>query len=318
MNQSPATSPAKAGEQHSATKAASLWLGLAVVSAAVLWQGIGTAVVGRFVEPELGTFTTFTAFLSASMIALLLSRFSDARRSGKNAANSLKPVDWLKLNLVTAGAFACFYVSATMIPATAASVIETGLGPIAVALTMFLFHRGVSARTLLHPMAVLLAAAAAAWFVFAAQKADNSYLVLGIGLSTAAGLCATGVLLVSRQLAERGISASAMSVARFHLAWVLCGLLSLPSLLAGTTEMSRLLGVAALSVLAISAPILLLQWGITLAKPLHSAIIISALPAVVLATDTLLGAALTGGIAAAMGVLVAVLLLGLRRVPKRK
>lgn len=313
MHQSPATSPAKAGEQQFAPKPAGLWFGLLIVGAAVLWQGIGTAVVGRFVEPELGTFATFTAFLSASIIAVFISLLSPTRRRAKTATASLKPADWIKLNLVTAGAFACFYVSATMIPATAASVIETGLGPIAVALTMFLFHRGVSARTLIHPVAVLLAAGAVAWFVFTAQSSENGYLAAGIGLSAAAGLCAAGVLLVSRQLAERGISASTMSVARFHLAWVLCGLLSLPALRASADQIGELLGVAALSVLAISAPILLLQWGITLAKPLHSAIIISALPAVVLAADTLLGAVLTLDIAVAMSVLVGVLLLGLRR-----
>lgn len=44
-----------------------------------------------------------------------------------------------------------------------------------------------------------------------------------------------------------------------------------------------------LSTLCITLPILLLQWGVILATPFISALILATLPAVVMATETLLG-----------------------------
>lgn len=44
-----------------------------------------------------------------------------------------------------------------------------------------------------------------------------------------------------------------------------------------------------LSTLCITLPILLLQWGVILAPPFISALILATLPAVVMATETLLG-----------------------------
>ncbi|WP_313811805.1 DMT family transporter [Glutamicibacter sp.] len=314
MSQTPTTASAKAGEPHVAARAAGLWLGVLVVALAVLWQGIGTAVVAHVVDPRWGTFATFSAFLSASIIAVLIYAVRSRRGQAQGRAVRIRPTEWVKLNLVTAGAFACFYVAATMIPATAASVIETGLGPIAVTTVAYVQNRGRnSAKSLLYPAWVLLAACAVAWFVFAAQESASAHQLAGILLSVVAGSCAAGVLLISRQLAQRGVSALSMSVARFHLAWIICGALSLPALMLGPVDAGQLIAIAGISTVAISAPILLLQWGITLARPLHSAIIISALPVVVLAADVLLGAQLTASIGVAMSLLVAVLLFGLRR-----
>ena len=44
-------------------------VGAVIVALAVLWQGIGTAIVGAQVDPELSTFTTFSAFLIAAIIS---------------------------------------------------------------------------------------------------------------------------------------------------------------------------------------------------------------------------------------------------------
>ncbi|MEZ2371411.1 EamA family transporter [Arthrobacter sp. RCC_34] len=286
--------------------------GAAVVAVAVIWQGIGTALVSHTISPALGTYSTFTAFLLAALIGVI-AKVTSAKRTPSGAGEALRMsrAEVIVLNLVTAGAFACFYVAATLIPATAASVIETGLGPIAVAMALLGTTR--KPRTLLHPTIVLLAAAAVAVAVFGVATVDPGLKIAGILLSTIAGACAAGVLLISRRLAGRGIDALSISAARFHLAWVLCGAIALPTIIDTHQRLETLIGAAGISVIGISLPILLLQWGITKAKPLASAFIISALPAIVLAADTLLGAPLTPMIACTMGILVLVLLAGLRQ-----
>lgn len=47
-------------------------VGAVIVALAVLWQGIGTAIVGAQVDPELSTFTTFSAFLIAAIISTVV------------------------------------------------------------------------------------------------------------------------------------------------------------------------------------------------------------------------------------------------------
>ncbi|MDN5739746.1 hypothetical protein [Corynebacterium casei] len=45
--------------------------GAVIVAVAVIWQGIGTAVVGMRVAPDLSTFTTFSAFLIAAVLSTI-------------------------------------------------------------------------------------------------------------------------------------------------------------------------------------------------------------------------------------------------------
>ena len=169
------------------------------------------------------------------------------------------------LNVATAGAFACFYIAVTLIPATAASVIETGIGPLAIALLAFR-ATGLKLGELATPMLVLATA-----------------------------------------------SAVAISAARFHLAWLLCGLLAAPTLAEGSADPRRLLRTAALALVCISLPILLLQWGITLAPPASSAMLIAALPTVVFASDLAMGAALTPVLGISMSALIAATVFGFGR-----
>lgn len=290
-------------------------VGAVVVGVAVLWQGVGTALVSHTITPALGTFSTFTAFLVAGLLGMTAKALSTRR--GRAAPGAMPGTtarmtrsEALILNLVTAGAFACFYVAATLIPATAASVIETGLGPLAIALALLSTHGRM--RTLAHPALVLLAASAVTVSVFAVDDADPGLRIAGILLSAVAGVCAAGVLLTSRRLAGRGVDALSISAVRFHLAWIVCGAIALPTVVATHQSAQSLLLTAGISVAGISLPILLLQAGITKADPLASAFIISALPAIVLVTDTMLGAPLTPAIAVTMVVLVIVLLAGLR------
>ncbi|NWO17702.1 MAG: hypothetical protein HLX46_12975 [Corynebacterium sp.] len=133
--------------------------GALIIAVAVLWQGIGTAVVGHRVEAELSTFTTFATFFIAAIIS---SAGFAMRKAGKSSAlGLLKSARGIKialaLNLFTAGTFCLFYVSATLIPPTAASVIETGIGPLVVALFVAFAARRFS-KSLIPPLVIVVLA----------------------------------------------------------------------------------------------------------------------------------------------------------------
>lgn len=115
-------------------------------------------------------------------------------------------------------------------------------------------------------------------------------IALGVLLSLIAGCCAAGVLISSRRLAERGVTALQISAARFHFAWVICGIFTIPTIdSVVNNSLESLLPSAIIGVICIAAPILLLQWGITIAKSLHAALIISLLPAVVMFGEFIIG-----------------------------
>lgn len=271
-------------------------LGALVVALAVLWQGIGTGVVGHVVAPEHSVLTTATAFLVAAVVGVAGWQLDGLRRGGRpRAAPLLARIglrDLLLVNGVTAGAFGLFYIAATLIAPTAASVLEVGIGPVVVLLVTWraVRHR---AAAWIHPLLVLaLSGATATLILVEASRAggDAGRLLLGTLLCLAAGVCAVGVLLVSKTMASRGILAWEISAVRFHLVWVLGLALTVPGAVETGLSAGELSGIVLVGAAAIAGPILLLQWGVTLAKTLHAALLLACLPAVVLAADLVLGA----------------------------
>ncbi len=196
----------------------------------------------------------------------------------------------LSLNVFTAGAFCLFYISATMVPPAAASVIETGVGPLIVALILVKMAKNTTTlKALFTPVLVILLA-----FIFVVIQ-DIQYetvTVVGILLAVLAGSSAVGVLYSSRAAVREGENVLQIAATRFHLAWVVSGIIIF------FTAQDALLGSdffqnIGLSILCVTLPILLLQWGITIASPLASSLVIAWLPAIVLGTDVLLGATVT-------------------------
>lgn len=271
-------------------------LGALVVALAVLWQGIGTGVVGHVIAPEHSVLTTATAFLVAAVVGVVGWQVDGLRRGGRpRPAPLLARIglrDLLLVNLVTAGAFGLFYVAATLVAPTAASVLEVGIGPVVVLLAAWQSARPrLAAWT--HPLLVLALSAATATMILAeASRAggETGQLVLGTLLCLAAGVCAVGVLLVSKSMASRGVLAWEISAVRFHLVWVLGLVLTVPGAVEAGLSAGELARIVLVGAAAIAGPILLLQWGVTLAKTLHAALLLACLPAVVLAADLVLGA----------------------------
>lgn len=262
--------------------------GAFIIAVAVLWQGIGTAVVGHRVQAELSTFTTFSAFFIAAVVS---SAVFAVRKPGKGSAlGLLRSTRGIKiavaLNLFTAGAFCLFYVAATLIPPTAASVIETGIGPLVVAVFLAFAARRLS--TSLIPPLVIVALALAYFFLGDVDASGGT--TLGFLLAIAAGMSAVGVLYSSQWASNLGLDVVSIAAIRFHLAWILSGLVAFSTIDLESFSQEEIGSTILLSILCITFPILLLQWGIILAPPFIAALIIAALPAIVMGTEVLLGA----------------------------
>lgn len=267
--------------------------GAVIVAVAVIWQGIGTAVVGMWVAPELSTFTTFSAFLIAAVLSTIGYYAVKQRKAGVHTQNdadapgptkSQRIKSALALNLFSAGAFCLFYISATLVQPTAASVIETGIGPFVVAVLLALTAKRFN-RTLI-PTFAIVALAFAFFFIGDVSATGETYA--GVLLAVGAGISAVGVLYSSRWASSQGLGVLTIAAIRFHLAWILSGLVAF-----AFVDFSQLQGnvgqLIILATLCITFPILLLQWGVILAPPFISALILATLPAVVMASEALLG-----------------------------
>ncbi|WP_233189941.1 EamA family transporter [Corynebacterium sp. J010B-136] len=215
------------------------------------------------------------------------------RKAGKSSALGLLKSPCgikiaLALNLFTAGAFCLFYVSATLIPPTAASVIETGIGPLVVAVFVAFAAQRFS-KSLIPPLVIVVLALG---YFFLGDVDASSGTVVGFLLAIAAGMSAVGVLYSSQWASQLGLDVISIAAIRFHLAWILSGVVAFSTIDMTSFSQGEITSTVALSVLCITFPILLLQWGIILAPPFVAALIIAALPAVVMITEILLGASI--------------------------
>lgn len=161
-------------------------------------------------------------------------------------------------------------------------MIETGVGPFVVAVLLALTAKRFNS-TLIPTFAIVAFA-----FFFIGDVSATSETYGGVLLAVGAGISAVGVLYSSRWASSQGLGVLAIAAIRFHLAWILSGIVAITSV--DFTELQGNNGqLIILSTLCITLPILLLQWGVVLAPRFISALILATLPAVVMATETLLG-----------------------------
>lgn len=127
-------------------------------------------------------------------------------------------------------------------------------------------------------------------FFFVGDVSANAQTYAGFALAVGAGISAVGVLYSSRWASEQDLGVVTIAAIRFHLAWILSGAVAFFSMDLALIE-GNLLRLIVISTLCITFPILLLQWGIIIAPPFISALIIAVLPAVVMATEIAMGSA---------------------------
>ena len=259
--------------------------GSLIVFISVLWQGIGTATIGIRLDANLSSLSTFFAYFLASFVSVIWICF--VKHKKKTTAKDRNPSvsTMVAMNLSTAGAFSLFYLAATILPPATASVLETSLGPFLVAVLMM---RKGDAR--LKNVAITSSVFILALIYFMLNPANELRESLwGLILSIMSGVSAVGVIYSSKSAFSQGSSVMRISAIRYHLGWMVSGIVALIITPWEVIGFKVITDIAVLSFLCVSIPILLLQWGITIANALSAALTIAGLPAIVLGMQTVLG-----------------------------
>ncbi|MFT4157118.1 MAG: DMT family transporter [Microbacterium sp.] len=283
---------------------ATLITGLTIVAIATAWQAIGTAIIGALSTPAVSAVLSFIAFASAAVYCTahaLISGRGALIRGLLRAGTSLRLV--IVQNIMTAGVFVCFYFCLAFVPATAASVIEAGIGPLVAALATVRLGRVGSARRFIFPLVTALIAAVIVVLSLEASSRHASTHFVGVLLAICAGLCGVGVVLCSMKLVERGFTATGINATRFHGAWIVSGV----AVIAGGVpqEAVNLPLLLIVGVALGAAPLVVLQFGITRSQPLPTELVMSSLPALVFVSESIITQTFDGGTATWMLALLA-------------
>lgn len=252
---------------------------LLLIAVATMLQAIVQGTLTGHIEPADSILFSALAFGSA---AALFSAVARLRRVPRAAAIELRnhrsTMVWM--NVATMTTFLSFYVSLSLVPASTSSSLEAAFGPLAVAVLagpvtgrrMTLNRLDVG---LIGALAVLgLVLAARTW---TAAEGDPSSAPVGLALGVVAGWGMAAVTLLSRKLGDAGVGAVPVTAHRFHLTYLVAGVLWLAGgfPLPSVTNLLVLLG---LGVVAVVVPLFLMQIGLQRADPLPAMAIVVTLP----------------------------------------
>lgn len=281
-----------------------LTLGLSIVAVATTWQAAGTAAIGALSTPAVSAVLSFIAFASAALFCSTQAAVSGRGTHLRELLRDRVSGGFVLLqNAMTAGVFVCFYFSLAFVPATAASVIEAGIGPLVAASAMVRFSTPDAARRFLFP--TLTAVIAAIIVVLSLASSSHAAHTQGVGvlLAVCAGLCGVGVVLCSMKLVGCGFTATDINATRFHGAWLVSGIAVLLSGLPNDAASMPVLFIVGIALGA--APLVVLQYGITRSTPLPTELVMSSLPALVFLSESLIRRSFEVDIALWMGALLA-------------
>ncbi len=228
------------------------------------------------------------AFGLCTAIFVIVRRATGSRRLGPAECRLM-----VRMNVLSAITFVGFYASLTLIPASTTNALETAVGPIVVAHST---RRSRSTAALLGALA--LALAIHSW------DSSGWAAVSGALLAVVAGWGMARIAVLSRRLGDLGVGAITVTAHRFHATYLLAGALWL-STGADTTGVAVLAGYG---LLAVVAPLFLLQVGLQRADPLAATMVVVAAPSITYAVQVAAGApfdlvtfALTVGVIALCG-----------------
>lgn len=196
-------------------------------------------------------------------------------------------VTLLKLNISTAVAFLCFYLSLYFIPASISSLIEAAAGPLwGVIIGYLISSRDISLKSLLITLAIF----ASSMVVLFIENTGKFSLKdgAGIALSLAAALGATLIAFSSKNSEKIGLSALTVLGYRFHLTWILSLLLFLQvsdELLIASFKWEY----CVLAFAGVTLPMYLLQIGMQRVHPLITMVCLSFVPVVTYLFESLFG-----------------------------
>ncbi|WP_258087335.1 EamA family transporter [Xenorhabdus bovienii] len=193
----------------------------------------------------------------------------------------------IKLNISTAIAFLCFYLSIYFIPASISSLIEAAAGPLwGVIIGYLFFTRDISIKPLLLTFVIFISS----MVVLFIENSGKFFLNDGIGimLSLAAALGATLIAFSSKNSEEIGLSAVTILGYRFHFTWVL-SLIIYQQVSGEVLLTSFKWEYFALAFVGITLPMYFLQIGMQRVDPLVTMVCFSFVPVITYLFESLFG-----------------------------
>ncbi|MGW0931845.1 hypothetical protein [Streptomyces sp. NPDC002644] len=251
---------------------------LCVVASVLLQAGVYGFVSGTL-GPGDSLALSCAGFASAAVlfnVVLLARRLRGA--AGVATPAERAPGLLLALNAATAATFLSFYACLTWVPATAATGVETAVGPVVLALLGLAGRaprataRGWCAAGLLVCLGVAVA------HRLTADAAFGPGLAAGLALVVVAGCGAPVIALISAELGRRGIDPVYVTAHRFHLTYLLGGVLLLTVGGPGGNWAGRLPETLLTGVLAVTLPLYWLQSGLQRADPMVAMVLLTTLP----------------------------------------
>ncbi|GLZ78199.1 hypothetical protein Afil01_30060 [Actinorhabdospora filicis] len=254
--------------------------GTRLVIAAIVAQAVTNGLLSDRLDGDESLLLSLIAFGASALAAGIIQR----RRHGVRPREPLRG-ERLRvmalLNGATAVTFLGFYTALTLAPAALAAAIETGIGPLALALGAL---RRPNTRDL---RAVLLGAAALALALGAALRAStgettHSAIELsgGLALAAIAGITAAGIATLSHRLGRLDVSPVTVTAHRFHLTYLLAlGLLLLhPGDAIGSLTSATGALIVPLALLGVALPLFVLQFGMQRTPPIVVTLLASGVP----------------------------------------
>lgn len=256
------------------------------VALMTLAQGVGTAFVGHVVQPNEATFVTLVANGFSMLIPLATVVFT----------KKLSTIRWdrrtvglyLVLNMATTATFVSYYVAVTLIAPSASTVLEAGVGPLALfALGLAGFAQRAPRVSVIVSVALSVVVACTVGYLLLSYSAEPVDEIVGVVLSIGAGLGSIVSTLIVRRLIHDGLTPMTVTAIRFPLAVIVSAVLCFtPQALSEQPWLDARLYLVA--VFGVTLPIIGLQFGIRRSNPMTIALMLSCLPAIVFTTESIL------------------------------
>ncbi|MEU5547498.1 hypothetical protein AB0G85_34895 [Streptomyces sioyaensis] len=214
-----------------------------------------------------------------------------------------------EMNVASTVTFLGFYLSLAWVPAALAASLMAGVGPLAVVVIGAV--RGTSpSRPASWVRAVILLAVSlttASCIQPGSLRAAGLLVYAGGALAVLAGFGTAYLTMVSRSLGALGVDPARVMAHRFHLTYVLAGVILL--LRAGDGVQGLSLGVTGLAaVIGVVVPLYLLQISIQRCPPIVTMVLLTALPGLTYVAQVMFGDPFRPLAAALVVVLVALTL----------
>jgi drug/metabolite transporter (DMT)-like permease len=256
-------------------------LGIAYVSAFLVLANANAVFSGSLLQ-SLHPFTfLFWSFFATS---IFFGAFLVAKNGlGALALNRASMVPLLTLNATSAFSWIGYFYALRFIEPAIVSAIMGGLGPLStILLERAVRRRRLPSRIYVAATGILFGTGILAWASLTGlsglKEISISASVIGLTASAIGGASQALNTIATKQLGERGWTATQIMTHRFYLLLVVAAFLALtgPGLSLGSTSQAGFLAIA--TVLGVIAPLWPLQRGILLSEPFTVAALLSLAP----------------------------------------